>query len=33
MDNVQEEALEVAMAGHNLLLTGQCGTGKSYVVR
>jgi len=26
----QEQAIELAMQGHNIFLTGQAGTGKSY---
>jgi DNA replication protein DnaC len=29
----QQDAAALALEGHNVLLTGQCGTGKSHVVR
>ena len=29
----QKYALETALSGHNILITGQCGTGKTYVLR
>ena len=33
MDEDQKHALNTVISGHNLLLTGQAGTGKSYVVQ
>ena len=29
----QEEVLELALAGHNIILSGQCGTGKTYLLK
>jgi hypothetical protein len=29
----QEEVLELALAGHNVILTRQCATGKTYLFR
>ncbi|CAG2220719.1 PIF1 [Mytilus edulis] len=33
MDEEQEQAFNLIVSGHNLLLTGQAGTGKSYVIK
>ncbi|XP_048237959.1 ATP-dependent DNA helicase PIF1-like isoform X2 [Haliotis rufescens] len=33
MNLEQKEALDIALSGHNLLITGQCGTGKTYTLR
>jgi len=33
MDEDQEQVLQAILSGHNLLLTGQAGTGKSYVIK
>ena len=32
MDSIQEKALKMALSGHNLLITGYPGTGKSFTV-
>ena len=32
MNKEQKDALEIAVAGHNLLLLGSAGTGKSFTV-
>ena len=32
MDSIQEKALKMALNGHNLLITGYPGTGKSFTV-
>ncbi|XP_053395637.1 uncharacterized protein LOC128555878 [Mercenaria mercenaria] len=32
MNTKQIEALDLALAGHNLVITGQAGTGKSFIV-
>ena len=32
MDSIQEKALKMALSGHNLLITGYPGTGKSLTV-
>jgi putative ribosome biogenesis GTPase RsgA len=32
MDHGQNEALKLALGGHNLLITGQAGSGKTYTV-
>jgi DNA replication protein DnaC len=29
----QEDALKYALEGHNLLITGQCGTGKTFLLK
>ena len=33
MDADQQEAVRIAVAGHNLALTGPPGTGKSFVIK
>lgn len=33
MDEDQKRAVEVILKGHNVVLTGQAGTGKSHVVK
>ena len=33
MNNLQKEAQSLAVDGHNVIITGQCGTGKSYTVK
>lgn len=32
MDGIQQKALEIAVKGHNVLLTGFPGTGKSFTI-
>lgn len=32
MDGIQQKALEIALKGHNVLLTGFPGTGKSFTI-
>lgn len=32
MDRIQQKALEIAVKGHNVLLTGFPGTGKSFTI-
>jgi DNA replication protein DnaC len=29
----QQYSLETALQGHNIILTGQCGTGKTHLLR
>ncbi|KAL5016878.1 hypothetical protein ScPMuIL_006467 [Solemya velum] len=33
MNNLQKKAVDLAMAGHNLFITGQAGTGKTFVLK
>ena len=32
MNNLQKEAIDIAIEGHNMLLLGSAGTGKLFVV-